>query len=562
MRIGIDIGTHGARAAALDQTGRPFLIPDAYGATQMPAVVRYGPHGVAVGAGPARTLVAGWECSVRGPVRYLARFADLPALAHRHAPFPILDRDGEPQLDLLYARVAPEEALGALIAALCRQTEAQLGATPTEAVLTVPASAEERYRVLVRRAAEAQGLRVRRLINQPSAALLAYVHLGAMGDPLVQRDDRPLTTDDGHAEATETAVVRRRAAATGKRPRQAGRGAITLVRPTLVAVVDVGGGTTDVSIAELSDGTIRMLATAGDPFLGGHDLAWRTATNLAERLRPQAGHDLLADGGSKVAALGLLHAAEVVLEELTLLPMATVALDHGAGFGRDLYTVIRREQVEAWLAPDLKRIADLCQRALTLAGRQATALGEVLLVGGGGGLPGVRAAVARAFGRLPGDLRRPAPLALAAYGAVLAGTAAGAALRDVTTYPLGINCYIGNAELLSPIIPAGTPIPTPPLGQPGAHTEAYITRYPNQTSVQLDVLQYRGPKTPATTGAGRVRPQECTVLGSWEFSGLHPTPGDHAPFTVTFRVDADGILHLTAEEQGTGHRLEGAVRRM
>ncbi|NTU83469.1 MAG: Hsp70 family protein [Chloroflexales bacterium] len=523
MLIGIDIGTHAARAAALDHAGRPFLIPDAYGATHMPAVVRYGLRGLEVGEGPARTLVAGWECSVRGPARYLARFADLPEAAHRHAAFPILDADGEPRLDLLYARVAPEEALGAIIAALCGRAAAHLGAPPTEAVLAVPASAEERYRVLVRRAAEAQGLRVRRLINQPSAALLAYI---------------PAVAD---AEREDTA----------ERPVQ-----------TLVAVVDVGGGTTDVSIAELGAGMVRILATAGDPFLGGHDLAWLAATNLAERLRPQAGRDLMVDQGSKVATLGLLHAAEAALEDLALLPAATVALDHGAGFGRDLYTVVRREQTEAWLAPGLERIAALCRRALELSGRPADAISEVLLIGGASGLPGVRLAVARALGRLPGDLRRPAPQALAAYGAALAGTVAGAALRDVTTYPLGINCYFGDSELLSPIIPAGTPIPTPPAGAPGARTEHYTTRHPDQTSVRLDVLQYRGPKTPATAGPGRVRPHECEVLGSWEFSGLRPPAGRHAPFTVTFQVDEDGILHLAAEEQGTGHRLEGAVRRL
>ena len=525
MLIGIDIGTHGARVAALDATGQPFLVPDAYGVTQLPAVVRYGPHGVEVGTGPARTLVAGWECSVRGPGRYLARYADLPATSLRQAPFPILDVDGEPCLDLLYARVTPETAFGALIAALCRQVEAWLGTAPTEAVLTVPASAEERYRVLVRRAAEAQGLHVRRLINQPSAALLAYRHLvtsGALPDEVLPE----------------------------------------ISRPTLVAVVDVGGGTTDVSLAELSAGTVRVLATAGDPFLGGHDLAWRATTQLAERLRPQAGHDLLAATGSKVAALGLFHAAETALETLALSPTATVALDHGAGFGHDLYTVVRREQAEAWLAPALEQIAALCQRALALARRQAAELDAVLLVGGGSGLPGVRSTVARAFGRLPGDLRRPAPLALAAYGAVLAGTTAGATLRDVSTYPLGINCYFGKVELLSPILPAGTPLPTPPLGAAGAYTEQYVTRYADQTSVQLDVLQYRGPKTPTTTGAGRVRPQECEVLGSWVFSGLQPPRGRHAPFTVTFRVDEDGILHLAAEEQGTGHRLEGIVRRV
>lgn len=522
MRIGIDVGTHSARAAALDAAGRPYLIPDAYGATHLPAVVRYGPRGLAVGEGPARTLVAGWECSVRGPSRYLARYADLPPAAHSLAPFPILDVGGEPCLDLLYARAAPAEALGAIIEALCRRAAAHLGAAPTGAVIAVPASADDRYRLLVRRAAEAQGLTVLRLINQPAAALLALAH------------------------------------ASNAAPRQGA----SAQPPQGVAIVDIGGGTTEVSIAERAGDTVRILATVGDPFLGGHDLAWRVAGGLAATLAPQAGRDLLADQGSKVAALGLLAAAEAALEDLALRPATTVAIDHGAGFGRDLYTVLRRPQAEAWLADELARIGALCARALAMAGRAPAAIAEVVLVGGGGGLPGVQSAVARAFARLPGDVGRPAPLALAAFGAALAATPAGAALRDVATYPLGINCYFGDTELLSPIIPAGAPIPTPPPGAPGARTERYTTLRPDQTSVRLDVLQYRGPKTPGPTGPGRVRPGECEVLGTWEFAGLRPPPGGHADFTVTFTVDGDGILHLAAEETATGHTLAGTVRRM
>lgn len=530
MLIGIDIGTHVARAAALDAAGRPFLIPGPAGSPLMPAVARYGPRGADVGEGAARAMVAGWECSVRGPSRFLARFADLPEGARAAAPFPLLDAGGAVLLDLLYAHVPPEDALALIVAELRRRAEAHLGAPVDEAVIAVPASAEDRYRVLTRAAAEACGLRVRRLINQPSAALLAYSRLPELA---------PAT-----APPAETGLART------PRPPAA----------RTLAVVDVGGGTTDVSVAELAGPDLRILATAGDPFLGGHDLAWRVAGGVAGRVRPQAGRDILADAGSRVAALGLLHAVEGALEELALRPAAAVALDHGAGFGRDLFTVVRREQVEDWLAPDLARIAGVCAEALARAGRPPATVDEVLLTGGGSGVPGVRAAVARAFGRLPGDLRRPAPHALAALGAALTG--GGAALRDVTPYPLGIGCYFGDVELLSAIVVAGTPIPTPPPGAPGALTQHYTTRFPDQTSVRLDVLQYRGPKRVAGGRGDRVLPAECECLGSWMFDGLRPPPGREAPFAVTFHVDEDGILHLAAEEDGTGHRLAGAVRRM
>jgi molecular chaperone HscA len=328
-----------------------------------------------------------------------------------------------------------------------------------------------------------------------------------------------------------------------------------------VAVVDIGAGTSEVSIAALEDAAIRIIATAGDGFLGGHDLARRVAAGLDERLRPQSGRRLLEQAGSMVAALGLLHAAEQALETLALAPRATVALDHGAGFGRDLFTTLRREQAEQWLEPDLQRIGALCRRALEASRVQPEQVDAVLLVGGGSAMPGVRRAVAEAFGRYPGDLLAHEPLALAAYGAALAGGEAAGSLWDVTPYPLGINCYYKEEELFSPILPANTPIPTPGIGQPGAWSERYWTRYPDQTSVRLDILQYRGPKRPATSGPQKVYPHECELLGSWSFDGLRPPPGGHAPFSVTFSVDADGILQLLAEEQGTGHRLAAHVER-
>jgi molecular chaperone DnaK len=516
MRIAFDIGTHAARVAAVDECGRPFIIADRYGNQHMPAVVRYTMHGAEVGEIAARYEVASWENSVRGPSRYLARYADLPGRVLAEAPFPILNEEGGVLLDLLYARVPPQAAYAELIAALRQRAEQAFAVPITEAVITVPANAEDRLRVLVREAAEKQGLRVHRLVNQPTAALVAYQYL----NPSIAQRQRQI-----------------------------------------VAVVDLGGGTTDVSIAQITDGQIRILATTGDGTLGGYTMAWRVAQGLAERFKPQAGRDLLADSGSKVAALGLFHAAETALEALALLPNTPVAIDHGAGFGCDLYAQLSRRQVEEWLHDDLHRLRELCQRAMHLSGQQAEAIDTVLLVGGGSGLPGVVRTVAHAFARMPADLQRSEPLTLAVLGAALIGNGYGPAVHDVTPYPLGINCYFGDEELLSVIVPANTPIPTPAIGAPGAFSEPYTTRFPDQKSVRLDVLQYRGPKTPASFGLNRVYPRECEMLGSWQFEGLRPKKGQCAPFTVTFALNEDGILELLAEETTTGHQLRGNVRR-
>jgi molecular chaperone DnaK (HSP70) len=514
MRIALDIGTYAARVAALDAQGRPFVVPDRYHNVVLPAVVRYTMHGAETGEYAARYQVASWENSVRGPSRFLARYADLPARVLSEAPFGVIDAGGDVLLDLLYAQVTPQQAYSELIAALRRRAEDYFGTPITEAVITVPANAEDRFRVLVRKAAEDQGLRVYRLVNQPTAALIGYQY----GDP---------------GQASHSTV----------------------------AVVDVGGGTTDVSIAELHGGQVRILSTAGDGFLGGQDLAWRVAHGLAERFAPQVGFDLLAATGSRVAALGLFHAAEAALQQLSLLPGTPIAIDHGAGFARDLYTLLRREHVEQWLADDLARLAAVCQRALHLAGKHYSAVDTVLLVGGGSSLPGVPRTVATAFGRMPADLQRRDPLILTVLGAALIANGYGPAIQDVTPYPLGINCYYGEEELLSVIVPANTPIPTPPIGTPGALTERYTTRFPDQQSVRLDVLQYRGTKIPATYGANRVYPHECELLGSWQFEGLRPRRGECAPFTITFALNEDGILELMAEETRTGHTLRGQVRR-
>jgi molecular chaperone DnaK len=183
------------------------------------------------------------------------------------------------------------------------------------------------------------------------------------------------------------------------------------------------------------------------------------------------------------------------------------------------------------------------------------------MIGDWAHLPSLRETVAGAFGRPVAQLHTHDAAALAAYGAAIAAASDAPSVWDVTPYPLGINCYYGETELLSPIIRANTPIPTPPFGASGACTESYHTRFPDQTSVRLDVLQYRGPRSAEPHGRERVTPGECEILGSWEFSGLRPERGRQAAFTVTFAVDADGILHLTALETATGRTLTAQVER-
>jgi molecular chaperone DnaK len=285
------------------------------------------------------------------------------------------------------------------------------------------------------------------------------------------------------------------------------------------------------------------------------------AEGLNARLCRSANIDVFAVDESRVAALGLRAAAEEALQNLCFARETTLVLDHGGGFGRDLVTVVRRGDVERWLAPLMERVRELCAQALSASGFTARQVDTVLMTGDWAHLPTVQEQVANVFHRPVAALHTEDAPILPVYGAALATATEAQLVWDVTPYALGINCYYDDVELFSPIIAANTPIPTPPVGAPNAYTEPYQTRFPDQTSVTLDVLQYRGLQIPNPYGESRVYPDECEVLGTWQFTGLRPSKGRRAKFTVTFAVDADGILHLFARETVTGHHLEAQVNR-
>ncbi|MBA3531232.1 MAG: Hsp70 family protein [Ardenticatenales bacterium] len=510
MKLGIDMGTHLARAAYLDDRSRPRLIPLSTSTDTFPCLARQTMHGLQVGPAAALTQVGNAETTISGCIRLMGRAGTLsPALLAR-LPYPVREEGGEAVCNLLYNEVRASEVYGLVVRALVEEAEQALGEPIEEVVLTVPASAEDRFRIQARASVEAQGIKVSRLINQPAAALLA---------------------------AALPATAR------------------------CVAVVNCGGGSTDVSIAERGDAGTRILATAGDMLLGADDLGWNVAERLNERFQVSSGVNVFAADGSGVAMQGLRTAAWEALSTLAVAPETLLVLDHGGGFGRDLVTLVRRSEVEGWLEPLLARIGALCQQALSRSQRTAQEIDAVVLIGEAAFLPPVQATIARAFGRSPSALHTAEAERLAVYGAALATADESALVWDVTPYPLGINCYYGNEELFSPILSANTPIPTPVLGATGAFTESYTTRYPGQTEVRLDILQYRGPRVPVTHGEGRVYPHECEALGTWHFTNLKPKKKKHAAFTVTFAVDADGILHLEAVETATGHRLVAHVDR-
>lgn len=510
MQLGIDIGTRTARAAYPDADGHPRLVCLPDGSESLPAMARQTMHGLEVGAAAAQALAGNAETTICGPTRLMGRAGQLPPQLLERLPYSVREVGGEVSCNLLYAELRPSQVLGHLARTLVEAAAESLGEAIEDVVLTVPASAEDRFRVQARAAVEAHGINVRRLINQPTAALLA-----ARLEPSLRH----------------------------------------------VAVVNCGDASTDVSIAERNVGDIRILATAGDMLLGGDDFAWAVAERLNERFRHTADLDVFAVGDSRMAAFGLREAVEEALQTLGAAPQMTLVLDHGGGFGRDLVTILRRGEIDAWLVPFLDRVGDLCTEVLAASGLARRQVEAVVLVGDWAHLPAVQETIATAFHKPVPELHIENAALLPVFGAALAAADDRRLVWDVTPYALGINCYYDDVELFSPIVLGNTSIPTPTIGDDGAHIERYWTRYPDQSSVRFDVLQYRGPRIPDPYSGDPVRPDECEVLGTWTFTDLHPKRGRRVPFTVTFAVDADGILHLYAEETATGHHLAASVER-
>ncbi len=526
--IGIDIGTCYARVAILDGPGGLRLAADRYGDRDIPAVVRYTMHGAQVGYYPERFLVTDWENSVQGAPRFLGRYADLPPQVLAAAPFPVYEEGGRARFNLLYTTSGPEEVYTHLIRHLAGLASAEIGQPVRAVALTVPAMAEDRARVSVQAALAAAGIELIRIVNAPTAALLALRRL-------CPGDER--------------------------------------LRQGVIALVDMGGGSTEVSIARLDAAGVTILATAGDPYLGGVELRERLAVGVQGRWAAEGSLVPTGAGSSRTGVLALRRAADETMAALTTAEQADLLLDHGAGFGRDLWTQVARRDFEEWIAPDVVRLASLCGRALRLAGVPTGALTGVALAGGCATIPVVQRTVAAAFAVRVSSLIVREPTALAAYGAALqAGIALGRVaeqVQDVTPYPLGIAAYNapdpGGIEVFSSVVRRGTPIPSAAPGQAGVCRRLFYTRCAGQTAMTLRVLQYRGPHIlpgagdAAADGRLPIPPEACETLGEWTLHGIAPHGG--VPVAVTFHIDAHGILHLTAQEQGTRNVLRQAISR-
>ncbi len=493
--IGIDLGTTNSCMAVIEG-GEPKVIPSAEGERIVPSVVAISNTGERLVGRPAkRQAIVNPENTIFSIKRLMGRKFDDPEVqrALKILPYKV---DAAPNGD---ARVwmggrsyAPPEISAMILQKLKMDAEAYLGEPVTEAVITVPAYFNDAQRQATKAAGEIAGLHVLRIINEPTAAALAY---GL----------------DKEGEKT-------------------------------IAVYDLGGGTFDISILEIGEGTFQVKSTAGDTFLGGDDFDNRIIEWLVQEFLRETGIDLRRD---RVAMQRLKEAAEKAKIELSTLQQTEINLPFiaaDASGPKHLIRTLTRAKLEQMVMDLVERTLGPCRQALEDAGLRPEQIDEVILVGGMTRMPLVIETVRKFFGKDPH--RGVNPDEVVAVGAaiqagVLKGEVREVLLLDVTPLSLGIETLGG---LMTVIIPRNTTIPT-------AKSQVFTTAADNQTSVEIHVLQGERPLA-----------KDNKSLGRFILDGIIPAPRGVPQIEVTFDIDANGILHVSARDKGTGREQKMIIQ--
>ncbi len=483
--IGIDLGTTNSVVAVVEG-GDPVIIPNEEGGRTTPSVVAFNEKGERlVGQVAKRQRITNPENTIYSIKRFMGRrYKEVPGEI-KQVPFKVTQiSNGDVRIEALGKKYAPPEISAIILQKLKKAAEDHLGEKVEKAVITVPAYFNDSQRKATKDAGVIAGLQVERIINEPTAAALAY--------GLEKKKD-------------ET-----------------------------IAVYDFGGGTFDISILEVGEGVIEVKSTNGDTHLGGDDIDQKVQDWLVAEFKKESGIDLSKD---KMALQRLKEAAEKAKMELSTtmeteinLPFVTA----DASGPKHLLMKLTRAKLEQLMGDIIQRTVEPCKQALKDAGLKPENINEVILVGGSTRIPKVQQLVKELFGREPHKGVNPDEVVAAGaaiQGAVLAGDVKDVLLLDVTPLTLGIETLGG---VFTKMIPRNTTIPT-------KKTEIFSTAADSQPSVEIHVLQ--GEREMAANNR---------TLGRFHLDGIPPAPRGIPKIEVTFDIDANGILHVSAKDMGTG----------
>jgi molecular chaperone DnaK len=485
--IGIDLGTTNSCVAVVDVT-TPQVIPNREGSRTTPSVVGFTEDGERlVGQIAKRQAITNPFNTVFAIKRLIGRKFDSDEVAHAKAilPYQIVPAsNGDVKVKIRDREYSPEEISAFVLMEIRAFAEDFLGEPITEAIITVPAYFNDSQRQATRDAGKIAGLDVLRIINEPTAAALAY--------------------------------------------------GLDNKQNQLIAVYDLGGGTFDISILKLEDGLFEVLSTSGDTYLGGEDFDKRVMDWLIESFERESGIDLRDD---RMALQRLKEAAERAKCELSMADESRVTLPFisaDASGPKHLNAVLTRREFEKMVEDLIQKTIDPVNDALKAAGVTARQIDEVVLVGGQTRMPKVIEAVQKVFGKEPNRNINPdevVAIGAAIQGGILRGDIKDMILLDVTPLSLGLETHGG---LFTKIIERNSTIPT-------KNSLIFTTVADNQSKVQVHVLQ-----------GEREFSRENKSLGKFDLVGIPPAPRGVPQIEVTFSIDSNGIVNVTARDQATG----------
>ena len=484
--IGIDLGTTNSCVSVMEG-GEPVVIANDEGRRTTPSVVAFLKNGERKVGDPAkRQAITNPENTISSVKRFMGRRFNEITEEKSHWSYKIVQGENDTvRVDIDGRMYTPQEISAMVLQKMKKTAEDYLGTEVTDAVITVPAYFNDAQRQATKEAGEIAGLNVRRIVNEPTAAALAY------------------GLDKKNVEQK-------------------------------IAVFDLGGGTFDISILDLGDGVFEVKSTNGDTHLGGDDFDKVIMDFLADEFKKQEAIDLRKD---PMALQRLKEAAEKAKVELSSSSETEINLPYITavdGVPKHLVLKLTRAKFESLADNLFARCLKPCEIALKDAGYSVSQIDEVILVGGSSRIPKVQEIVEKFFGKKPNRSVNPdevVAIGAGIQGAVLTGDVKDVLLLDVTPLNLGIETMGG---VMTTMISSNTTIPT-------KKTEVYSTASDNQPGVQIHVLQGERPMAPQNKS-----------LGMFNLDGIPPAPRGVPQIEVTFDIDANGILNVSAKDKGTG----------